>query len=101
MAMNAETGTYELFADTGANVHISPCRDDFTTFTPIPPRAIKGFQGSSINALGIGTIITDKLTQELALCLSISSPFSVSARLTNIHSTSIINPPGSRTRQPM
>jgi hypothetical protein len=67
VAMNAETGSYELFADTGVNVHISPCRDDFTTFTPIPPRPIKGFQGSSINAMGIGTIITDKLTQELAL----------------------------------
>jgi hypothetical protein len=25
MALNAETGDYDLFADTGANVHISPC----------------------------------------------------------------------------
>jgi hypothetical protein len=67
MAMNTETGNYKLFADTGANIHISPCRDNFTTFMPIPPRPIKGFQGSSINAMGIGTIVTDKLTQELAL----------------------------------
>jgi transposase InsO family protein len=67
MALNTETGTYKLFTDTGTNVYISPCREDFTTFTPIAPRAIKGFQGSSINALGIGTIVTDKLTQELAL----------------------------------
>jgi hypothetical protein len=67
MAMNTETGDYELFADTGANIHISPCCDNFTTFTPIPPHPIKGFQGSLINAMGIGTIVTDKLTQELAL----------------------------------
>ncbi|KAJ7857329.1 hypothetical protein B0H14DRAFT_3448021 [Mycena olivaceomarginata] len=39
MAMSTETGTYKLFADTGANIHISPCRDNFTTFTPIPPHA--------------------------------------------------------------
>jgi hypothetical protein len=67
MATSREAGEYDLFADTGANVHVSPCLADFSTFTAISPRPIKGFQGSSINATGIGTIITDKITQELAL----------------------------------
>lgn len=58
---------YELFGDTGANVHISPVRSDFVTFHEISPRPIKGFQGSSIMARGIGTIVTKKLTLEFAL----------------------------------
>ncbi|KAJ7159136.1 hypothetical protein C8R43DRAFT_1124770 [Mycena crocata] len=56
--------TFALYADTGANVHISPVRSDFMTFTPITPRPIKGFQGSSIMATGIGTIVTDWFTLE-------------------------------------
>jgi hypothetical protein len=61
------SGEYELYADTGANIDISPCREDFVTFTPISPRAVKGFQGSSINAVGTGTIITDKFVMRHAL----------------------------------
>ncbi|KAJ7098187.1 hypothetical protein B0H15DRAFT_1009915 [Mycena belliarum] len=55
-AASATTTDYELIADTGANVHISPDRSDFVTFTEIAPRPIKGFQGSAINATGIGTV---------------------------------------------
>jgi hypothetical protein len=66
-ANSASSGEYELYADTGANIDISPCREDFFTFTPILPRAIKGFQGSSINAVGTGTIITDKFVMRCAL----------------------------------
>ncbi|KAF7372211.1 Integrase catalytic domain-containing protein [Mycena venus] len=51
---------FTIFADSGANVHISPCREDFITFTEIPPRPIRGFQGTSVHATGIGTIVTDK-----------------------------------------
>lgn len=35
---------FTIFADTGANVHISPCREDFLTFTEIAPQPIRGFQ---------------------------------------------------------
>jgi hypothetical protein len=59
--------TFILYSDTGANVHISPFCEDFATFMPIAPHPIKGFQGSSINALGVGTIITDKLVLYNAL----------------------------------
>jgi hypothetical protein len=58
---------FELYADSGANIHISSCRSDFATFKEIAPRPIRGFQGSSINATGIGTIITNKFTLEYAL----------------------------------
>jgi hypothetical protein len=53
---------FTIFADTGANVHISPCRGDFLTFTEIAPHLIRGFQGSAVNAIGVGTIVTDKFT---------------------------------------
>ncbi|KAJ7059973.1 hypothetical protein C8F01DRAFT_1254081 [Mycena amicta] len=57
----ASSDDFVLLPDTGANVGISPYRDDFYDFTPINPRPVKGFQGSSISATGVGTIITDKL----------------------------------------
>jgi hypothetical protein len=66
-ANDASSGDYELYADMGANIDISPCREDFATFTPIPPRAVGGFQGSSINTVGTGTIITDKFVMCHAL----------------------------------
>jgi hypothetical protein len=56
----AFAGSYDLYSDTGANIHISPFHEDFQSFTPIPPRAIKGFQGSSIDASGVGTIVNNK-----------------------------------------
>ncbi|KAJ7739802.1 hypothetical protein DFH07DRAFT_965621 [Mycena maculata] len=61
------SGDYDLFADTGANIHIPPFRADFTSFRAISPRAIKGFQGSSINATGIGMISTSRFELEWAL----------------------------------
>jgi hypothetical protein len=41
----ASSSDYKLYRDTGANIDISPCREDFVTFTPISPPAVKGFQG--------------------------------------------------------
>jgi hypothetical protein len=67
---------FVLYLDTEANVQISPFHEDFTIFMPITTCPIKGFQGSSINALGIGTIITDKFVlynalyiMDAAICL--------------------------------
>ena len=45
-----------FFLDTGATTHISPSRDDFFDLHPIPPCSVKGIGGSSIQALGIGTV---------------------------------------------
>ncbi|PPQ86668.1 hypothetical protein CVT24_009523, partial [Panaeolus cyanescens] len=42
-------------ADSGASVHLSPYRADFTTFHPLSPRSIKGV-GGDISAVGIGNI---------------------------------------------
>jgi hypothetical protein len=65
---NAATpSNYDLYSDTGASVHISPVREDFITFTSISPRAIHGFQGSTINATGVGTIINDKFALQMTL----------------------------------
>lgn len=45
-----------FYMDSGATVHISPCASDFVTLRSIPPRAVKGVGGSSIQAVGIGQI---------------------------------------------
>jgi len=45
-----------FFLDTGANAHISPVRTDFKTLRAISPHPISGVGGSSIYAVGIGTI---------------------------------------------
>jgi hypothetical protein len=58
--MMADRDMFVIYADTGANIHIFPHRSDFATLKPIEPRSIKGFQGSSINTVGVGSIITDK-----------------------------------------
>lgn len=52
----ATTIDHPFFIDSGATVHISPCRSDFTTFQSINPKAIKGVGGSTISACGIGNI---------------------------------------------
>ncbi|KAJ6600921.1 hypothetical protein B0H10DRAFT_2230642 [Mycena sp. CBHHK59/15] len=62
-----EVDVYTLFSDTGANIHISPYHSDFSILDTIPLRFIRGFQGSSINVTGIGTIITNKFTLENTL----------------------------------
>lgn len=45
-----------FYIDSGATVHISPYQSDFFNLQPIPPRPVKGVGGSSIQAVGIGTI---------------------------------------------
>ncbi|KAJ7024193.1 hypothetical protein C8F04DRAFT_1270521 [Mycena alexandri] len=35
---DASKSDFEIFADTGANISLSPCRDDFISFREIPPR---------------------------------------------------------------
>ncbi|KAG5732659.1 hypothetical protein E4T56_gene16773 [Termitomyces sp. T112] len=45
-----------FLVDSGATIHISPCRDDFFTLCPILPCSVKGLGGSSVAAIGIGSI---------------------------------------------
>ena len=45
-----------FYMDSGATIHISPCASDFITLQLIPPQAVKGVGGSSIQAIGIGQI---------------------------------------------
>lgn len=45
-----------FFVDTGANTHLSPVLSDFKTLRPIAPHPISGVGGTSIHAVGIGTI---------------------------------------------
>lgn len=48
--------TTPFLIDSGATVHISPCREDFQTLKPIQPRKVKGLGGSTVTAIGIGNI---------------------------------------------
>src|ERR1700742_1000738 len=59
IALNAQTthtpipiDACPFYLDTGATVHLSPDRHDFTNFTPIDPRTVKGVGESSIKAVG-------------------------------------------------
>lgn len=45
-----------FFLDSGASVHISNTESDFYSLRPIPPRTVSGVGGSSIQALGVGTL---------------------------------------------
>ncbi|CCM06824.1 uncharacterized protein FIBRA_09127 [Fibroporia radiculosa] len=45
-----------FFFDSGASTHLTPCRSDFVSFCSIPPRGIRGMNGSVIYALGIGRV---------------------------------------------
>jgi hypothetical protein len=48
--------TILFILDSGANCHISPECGNFKSLHPIPPITMKGFGGSSIQAIGMGTI---------------------------------------------
>ncbi|EIW84487.1 hypothetical protein CONPUDRAFT_151505 [Coniophora puteana RWD-64-598 SS2] len=45
-----------FYLDSGASTHVTSCIKDFYTFSPVDPRPIHGVNGSSIFALGIGTV---------------------------------------------
>lgn len=45
-----------FFLDSGASIHISNTESDFYSLHPVPPRAVNGVGGSSIQAIGIGSI---------------------------------------------
>ena len=45
-----------FYLDSGAMVHISPCRSDFIMLRATLPCSVRGIGGTSIEALGIGTI---------------------------------------------
>jgi hypothetical protein len=45
-----------FFLDSGASIHISNDETDFFSLRPIPPRAVNGVGGSSIQAVGVGTL---------------------------------------------
>ena len=50
------TSTSPFLLDSGCTTHISPERHDFLSLRPISNRVVKGVNGSSINAIGIGSI---------------------------------------------
>ena len=52
----SRVGPIPFILDSSANCHISPKCGDFKTLNPIPPLTVKGFGGSSIQAVGMGTI---------------------------------------------
>ena len=52
----SRAGSIPFILDSGANCHISPKCGNFKTLNPIPPLTIKGSGGSSIQAIGMGTI---------------------------------------------
>ncbi|KAG2128961.1 uncharacterized protein EDB93DRAFT_1095732, partial [Suillus bovinus] len=45
-----------FFLNSGASVHISNSKADFYSLRPVPPRTVNGVGGSSIQAVGVGTI---------------------------------------------
>jgi hypothetical protein len=45
-----------FFLDSGTSVHISNTEADFFSLRPIPPRTVNGVGGSSIQAIGVGTL---------------------------------------------
>ncbi|KAJ8584500.1 hypothetical protein M405DRAFT_746907, partial [Rhizopogon salebrosus TDB-379] len=45
-----------FFLDSGASVHISNTESDFYNLRPIPPRVVNGVGGSSIHAVGVGSV---------------------------------------------
>ena len=45
-----------FFLDSGASIHISNTESDFYSLRPIPPRTVSGVGGSSIQAIGVGTL---------------------------------------------
>jgi len=45
-----------FFLDSGSSIHISNDETDFFSLRPIPPRAVNGVGGSSIQAVGVGTL---------------------------------------------
>jgi hypothetical protein len=45
-----------FFLDSGASIHISNDETDFFSLRPIPPRAVNGVGGLSIQAVGVGTL---------------------------------------------
>jgi transposase InsO family protein len=47
---------HPYYADTGATCHLTPEREDFITLRPVHDRRVKGVNGSSINASGIGDV---------------------------------------------
>ena len=50
------TDNLPFILDSGATCHISPECSDFKTLRAIPPSPIKGFQGTSISTIGMGTM---------------------------------------------
>jgi hypothetical protein len=94
-------GSIPFILDSGTNCYISPEHGDFKSLNPIPPLTVKGFGGSSIQAIGMGTIevyiasgLCLSLTNILFICnskiclLSVSSLNRSSNYITHLHSAS-------------
>jgi len=52
----ASTSTSPFLLDSGCTTHISPDQSNFLSLRPISNRVIKGVNGSSITAIGVGSI---------------------------------------------
>ena len=61
---------FPFIFDSSANCHILPKRADFKDLKPIPPIPVKGFGGSSVQAMGMGAI--DVIIAS-GLCLSLTN----------------------------
>ncbi len=84
-------GTIPFILDSGANCHISPERGDFKSLNPIPPLTVKGFRGSSIQAIGMGTI---EVTMAMGLHLSLTNVLFVPNSKIRLLSVSSLNRSG-------
>ncbi len=52
----SQVGSILFILNSGANCHISPKHGNFKSLNAIPPLMVKGFGGSFIQAIGMGTI---------------------------------------------
>ena len=54
--LDANSGAYPFYCDSGATSHVSPVCSDFLKLVQIPARQVRGMNGSSISAVGRGKI---------------------------------------------
>ncbi|THH10951.1 hypothetical protein EW146_g8204 [Bondarzewia mesenterica] len=53
---STHSANVSFFLDSASSCHLSPDRNDFTSFQTTAPRAIKGINGSCIHAVGTGDV---------------------------------------------
>jgi len=80
--------------DSSANCHVSPKRSDFKSLCPIPPISVKGFGGSSAQAVGMGSI---ELCVASGLKISLSNVLFIPSSTVCLMSVSALNRGGNYT----